>query len=52
MELFKWGLLLSKFDVSSFSMAGYIYIYIYFQTGHFADFEQSKIFSLIWATQN
>ena len=37
--------LLSKFDVSSFSMTEdiYIYIYIYIQTGNFAAFEHFKI---------
>ena len=35
---------MSKFDVSSFSVTGDIYIYIYidFQTNHFADFELFK----------
>ena len=32
-----------KFDVPTFSVTGYIYIYIYFQTSHFADFEQLKV---------
>ena len=43
MKLFKWGLVLPKFDVSNFSMTGDLYID--FQTGHFADIKQSKIFS-------
>ena len=34
---------MSKFDVSSFSVTGDIYIYIYFQTSHFADFEEFKV---------
>ena len=52
MVLFKWGLLLSKFGVSSFSMTGDIdfqtsWRYIDFQTSHFAGFEQSKILFIL-----
>ena len=38
-ESFKWGLPVSKFDVSSIPMTDDIYIF----TGHFADFEQFEI---------